>query len=364
MSGPLDGLLVVDLSRMLPGAVLSRQLLDLGARVVKVEEPTGDPMRLAPPHVDGVGAGFAALLRGAESACLDLRDAADADVVRRLVSRADVLVESFRPGTLDRWGLGEDPLRDRNPALVWCSLSSFGPGEEARSRVAHDLNVAASTGLLELLGGGVPRVQVADVATGLLAASAVLAALLERVRSGRGRRLDQSVVSGALPFLTWGLADAAVGGGSDALDGLLAGRAPSYRIYRCADGQELAVAALEPKFWARLVELLDRPALAAVWLDTGPEGDEAGRQLQDVFASRPRREWLDLLQGLPVSAVHEAASEEAVATLRGAGLVEDGVPGPWLPGVGTTPERPAPKLGEHTDAIRAEVEALGPELGR
>ncbi len=166
---PLEGTIVLDLSRMLPGAVTARLLLDLGARVVKIEEPgAGDPLRAAPPLVGGVGAGFCALYRGAESVALDLRDPADAAAVRKLARSADVLLESFRPGTLERWDLGPRRLLERNPALVVCALSAFGAEPSLATRVGHDLNFLALSGLLDLLGSEAPPpVQIADVVTGL-----------------------------------------------------------------------------------------------------------------------------------------------------------------------------------------------------
>jgi crotonobetainyl-CoA:carnitine CoA-transferase CaiB-like acyl-CoA transferase len=209
--------MVVNIARMLPGAVLARQLLDLGARLIKVEEPgTGDPMRMVPPLVDGIGVGFATFLRGSESVTLDLRDREflrgsesvtldlrdreDAERLRRLATHADVLVESFRPGILEGWNLGWDDLQPKNPRLVWCSLSSFGSASEVRDRVAHDLNLSAMAGVLDLVGGRVPRLQLADITSGLLAASSILASLLARERDGQGRRLEQPLAAGPLPF--------------------------------------------------------------------------------------------------------------------------------------------------------------------
>jgi len=144
---PLEGTLVLDLSRMLPGAVLARQLIDLGARLIKVEEPgEGDPMRMVPPQVDGIGIGFAAFYRDAESITLDLRDDEGAQCLRRLVASADVLVESFRPGTLEDWELGYTELSAENPRLVWCSLSSFGSAPEIHDRVAHEYGTPRGSG--------------------------------------------------------------------------------------------------------------------------------------------------------------------------------------------------------------------------
>ncbi len=362
---PLEGVLVLDLSRMLPGAVLARQLIDLGARLIKVEEPgDGDPMRLVPPQVGGIGVGFAAFHRGAESITLDLRDDEGARCLRRLAASADVLVESFRPGTLTGWGLGFKELSAGNPRLVWCSLSSFGSAPEARDRVAHDLNLSAMAGILDLVGGRVPRLQLADITSGILASSAILAALLVRERTGCGTRLEQPLSAGPLPFLTWGWAELAAGGGG-VLDTLLGGACPCYRIYRCGDDKSLSLAALEPKFWAGFVELIGTDELAAAAFALGADGERAAAAVERALAEHPREHWLRLAEerGLPVGPVHgfdEAPSDPSFAA---AGLVEEtpmpdgaslpGV-GPLLPTLGRTPTQPAPRLGEHTAAISEE----------
>ena len=362
---PLEGILVLDLSRMLPGAVLARQLIDLGARLIKVEEPgEGDPMRMVPPQVDGIGVGFAAFYRGAESITLDLRDDEDARRVSRLAISADVLVESFRPGTLEEWGLGYPELSGENPRLVWCSLSSFGAAPEARDRVAHDLNLSAMAGVLDLVGGRVPRLQLADITSGILASSAILAALLSRERTGLGFRLDQPLAAGPLPFLTWGWAELAAGGGG-VLDTLLGGACPCYRIYRCGDGKSLSLAALEPKFWTAFIGLIGADELAVAAFAFGPDGERAAATVGKKLADHPRDHWLRLSEerGLPVGPVHGFDEAPSDSSFAAAGLVEEtpmpggatlpGV-GPLLPSLGRTPTQPAPKLGEHTAAISAE----------
>ncbi|HQL29017.1 MAG TPA: CaiB/BaiF CoA-transferase family protein [Thermoanaerobaculales bacterium] len=361
---PLAGMVVLDMSRMLPGAVLARQLVDLGARLIKVEEPgLGDPMRMVPPLVGGVGAGYAALLRGSESVALDLRDARDVERVRALAGRADVLVESFRPGTMERRGLGWDALSSANPRLVWCSLSGYGRSGAAAARVGHDLNFIAECGALrELCSSGVPGLQVADIGAALLAATAVLAALLDRERHGRGRFLDQPLAAGPLPFVAWAWAEAAAGGAGPR-ELLLSGRCPCYRTYVCGDGAEIAVAAVEPKFWAALVTALSAPELTAAGWDVGEEGAAAAARLAEIFAGRPRAHWLRLALelGLPVGPVHTAA--EAQAAAAGAGQLEatpapgggtiDGV-APFVPSLGRTPATPVGAVGEHTARVLAE----------
>ena len=366
---PLAGTLVLDLSRMLPGAVLARHLIDLGARLIKVEEPgTGDPMRMVPPQIEGIGVGFATFFRGAESVVLDLREAEDAKRVLRLATHADVLVESFRPGTLEKWGLGWDDLHAQNPRLVWCSLSSFGSNPEVRDLVAHDLNLSAMAGILDLVGGRVPRLQLADITSGLLAGSAILAGLLARERDGAGRRLEQPLAAGPLPFLSWSWAEQAVGGGG-ALDTLLGGVCPCYRIYRCGDGKSLSLAALEPKFWSAFVELIGAKELETSAFALAEDGARTVAAVERALAARPRDRWLQFAEerGLPMGPVRgydEAATDPIFAS---AGLIEqtpmpDGTAvagvGPWNPSLGQTPERPAPKVGEHTEAVLSEFGVL------
>jgi crotonobetainyl-CoA:carnitine CoA-transferase CaiB-like acyl-CoA transferase len=353
--------LVLDASRMLPGAVLARQLLELGARLIKIESSgSGDPMRAAPPLVDGMGTGFREFYRGAESICLDLRDARDAGRLRELTGAADVLVESFRPGKMERWDLAPDRLLQIRPSLVLCRLSGFGMQGSNAARVGHDINVVALTGLLRHLpGSGVPRVQIADITAGLLAATSILAALLARERTGRGSVVDQPLTSGAMPLLAWSLADAAEGGGgiTDPRQ-LLTGGCPAYRLYGCADGLEVAVGALEPKFWSGLLAMLeirDGEIESAGW-DTGASGRRAAERIGRRFATRPRAEWLGEAEerGLPVTAVNELRAASSEPALVDAGSIVNSRCGPFLPSVGRRPEAPAPRLGEHTAAVLKE----------
>jgi len=362
---PLDGYLVLDLSRMLPGAVLARQLIDLGARLIKVEDPNGgDPMRMVPPLVGGVGVGFATFHRGAESITLDLRNTEETQCLKRIAAGADVVVESFRPGTLEKWGLGWEDLSADNPRLVWCSLPSFGCAPEVRERVAHDLNLSAMAGILDLVGGRVPRLQLADITSGLLAASAILAGLLARERDGVGRRLEQPLAAGPLPFLTWSWAEQAAGGGG-VLDTLLGGVCPCYRVYRCGDGRSLSLAALEPKFWLLFIEVVGLEDLAEAGFAQGKDRDEAVAKIELALSAHPREYWLRLAEErkLPIGPVHgfDEAPHDPTFALSGLtestpmpdGQVTEGV-GPYLSSVGRTPDRPAPQLGEHTAAILAE----------
>lgn len=368
---PLAGTVVLDVSRMLPGAVLARTLVDLGARVVKVEDPrSGDPMRVTPPLVGGTGAGFLAFFRGVESVAIDLKTPAGAAALRKMARHADVLVESFRPGTLERWDLGYDRLAALNPGLVVVSLSSFGSEGEDADRIGHDLNFTAVTGFLsELPPGDLPRVQVADVATGLLAASSTLAALLLRHRTGRGVHVEQPLVTGPLPFLAWAFAEVGLGGGG-VLDQILAGKSPGYRTYRCADGARVALGAIEPKFWAALCEMAGIPEHAADGLDTGEAGGDAAARLSAVFASRSRADWLALAEalGIPLTPVNDlAAAREALAgrmertSVPGGGVLATPAAFLGVPGL-RRPHAPAPALGADTSRVLHDLGLTAEEI--
>ncbi|MCL4807773.1 MAG: CoA transferase [Thermoanaerobaculia bacterium] len=368
---PLAGTVVLDVSRMLPGAVLVRNLVDLGARVIKVEDPhSGDPMRITPPLAGGTGVGFLAFFRGVESVAVDLKSTAGAAALRKMVRHADVLLESFRPGTLERWDLGYERLSAQNPGLVVVSLSSFGSEGPDAGRIGHDLNFTALTGFLaELPEGDLPRVQVADVGAGLLAVSSTLAALLQRARTGRGVHVEQPLVGGTLPFLAWAFAELGTGGGG-VLDGILAGKSPGYRTYRCADGARVALGAIEPKFWAALCEMAGIPEHGGDGLDTGEAGADAARRLGAVFASRPRADWLTLADalGIPLSPVNDLASaREDLASrmertsLPGGGNVATPAAFLGLPGL-RRPHAPAPALGADTGRVLHELGFTAEEI--
>lgn len=368
-SRPLGGITVLDLSRMLPGAVLVRQLVDLGARVIKVEDAiTGDLMRLVPPMAGGTGVGFAAFFRGVESVCLDPRQEEDAGTIRRLLRNVDVLVESFRPGTMKRWGLGPDELRVANPSLVVCSIPGYDPDGPCAGEAGHDLNFIARSGLLDHLGtpDGVPTVQLADFTAGLLAANAVLAALVKRGHSGTGTKLTVPLARAPLPWLSWTTAEH-LAGGAGAAGLLLGGGVPSYRVYACADDRRVALGALEPKFWAGFVAMLGLEHLAGAGLDPGHEGEAAATEVARVLAAEPAVHWLRQARelGLPLTLV--ATLDEALTDpcLGGLGIREtvlgpDGseleIPGPWLP-MHPPGSRRVPGLGEDTAAVLEELAA-------
>ncbi len=316
---PLAGTLVVDLCRYLPGAFASRELLRLGARVVRVESPAGDPMRAAAPAWDD------ALRRGKESVVCDLKR--DPELARSLCARADVVLEGFRPGVAARLGVGPD---DVPPEVVYCSITGFGGGGRHAGRVGHDLNYLGWAGVLEDTAPALPPIQVADLASGALRAVAeILAALVRRGRTGAGARLVVSMTHGSHELVSHRL-------GGDPLPRLLTGGLACYAVYETADGRHLTVGALEPAFFARLCELLGRAELAPRQYDA--EQDVVRRELAAVFATRPLGEWLRLLDDEEVCVGPVATLAEAHADL-----------GSW------PEEAPDVPLGAHTDAWRQEL---------
>ena len=315
---PLAGTLVVDFTRYLPGAYASRELLRLGARVVRVEAPDGDPMRETAPAWDD------ALRAGVESVTCDLKE--DPAFARALCARADVVLESFRPGVAGRLRIGPDAVPDR---VVYCSLTGFGLGGRHEQRAGHDVNYLGWAGVLEDTAPGLPPVQAADLAAGALGAVVqILAALVERERSGRGARLTVSMTHGSHDLISHRL-------GGEPLPKLLTGGLACYRLYETADGRHLTVGALEPKFFARLCEVVGRPDLAE--RQYGEEQDALAGELAAIFARRTLAEWLELFDGEDVCVGPVWTRTEAAAELA------------------REPLGVAAAVGEHTDAWRGEL---------
>ena len=318
MQPPLEGQLVVDLSRYLPGAFASTELLRLGARVVRVEQPGGDPMR------DTAPGWFDALNAGKESVVCDLP--AEAPFVRSLLARADVILETWRPDVATRLGVRPRDVPDQ---AVYCSITGFGSGGRHEHRAGHDLNYQGWAGVLDDTAPSWPPVQIADLAAGALGAvTEVLAALLARERTGRGARIVVSMTHNTHRLASFRLA-------GDPLPKLLTGGLACYRTYRTADGRFLTVGALETKFFTRLCELLGRPELAAE--QYGPGQEELAATLAAILASRTLEEWLEAFDGEDVCVGPVATLAEAAADLD------------------TPPPGRAAALGEHTARWHGEL---------
>jgi len=357
----LAGTFVLDLSRHLPGPLAARLLADLGARVVKVEEPSlGDPVRLSPPVREGVGALGGILLAGVESVALDLKDPGGREVLERLLARTDVLLESFRPGTLARLGFPPEELRRRFPSLVICSLTGWGQAGPYKARAGHDITYQAAAGTLASTAS-IPAVPVADLIGGWSAVTAILAALLERQRTGQGRWIDASLYDSALHanLIGWSME---VGGEKAVGEPLpLTGGLPCYDIYETADGRQLALGALEPHFWQRLCKAVDRGDLARRQYSASRR---VRRQVKDLIRSRTLAQWMEILgqEDVPAEPVLSAAEarnhpQALERALLSAGL--DRQPRLAFPAL-FDGERPrpgghSPELGEHTEALLEEL---------
>jgi CoA:oxalate CoA-transferase len=373
-TGPLTGLLVADFSRVLAGPFAAMMLADLGARVIKVERPgTGDDSRTYGPFVDGRSLYFARVNRGKESIALDLKDAGDLGVARRLVTRADVLVENYRPGVMDRLGLGWPAARALNPGLVYCSVSGFGHTGPWRERPAYDAVVQGMSGIMSVTGSGdgppiKPGVPIADLAAGLYAFGGITSALLGRTTTGEGTHLDIAMYDATVSLLE-----------GAALSWLATGRDPGrignahfaiapFDTFACAD-REITICAANDVLFGVLVTALGVPRLAteARFATNALRHDARAAlkaELEDVLRTGPAAHWLSVLEGAgvpcgPISDVAEAVGSEQ-ARIRNMVVDAGGVPVPGNPVKTSTYDDPAsrpaaPELDEHGPAIRAEL---------
>ncbi|MGH3320082.1 MAG: CaiB/BaiF CoA transferase family protein [Streptosporangiaceae bacterium] len=367
--GPLRGVRVVDFTTLLPGPLATLLLAEAGADVIKVERPPrGDEMRSYPPRFGSTSANFALLNRGKRSVEADLKDPAARDRVRRLIADADVLVEQFRPGVMERLGLGCEDLREANPRLIYCSITGYGQQGPRARQVGHDLTYLAETGVLDLTRDGtgapvIPPVLIADIAGGAYpAVMNILLALRRRDATGEGTRLDVSMAANLFPLQYWALANAGAAGvwprpGAE----LVTGGSPRYRLYRTADGAWLAAAPLEQHFWERFCELLDLPEGLR---DDATAAEATIEAVAERVAAHDAAYWQRRLEGLDVCCTLVRTLEEAVGDphfaerLRGAGQVASGddvMPALSLPLDPSMREptsvAPPPELGEHTSLL-------------
>jgi alpha-methylacyl-CoA racemase len=371
---PLDGIRVLDLSRLLPGPFLTMILGDMGADVVKVEDPRiGDYMRQIPPAKAGMSGRFLAVNRGKRSLALDLKSKAGRDAFLRMAERADVVVESFRPGVLDRLGVGWASLEARNPRLVLCSISGYGKDGPYVDRAGHDLNYLGLAGVLAMGGTadgapGMPGVQIADLAGGALwGVTGVLGALVGRGRTGRGAHLDISMTEGALALLCAELGNLDPGGdrpipsrGRTELNGGMA----CYGVYRTRDERYLSVGALEPKFWLAFNRAIGRREDLSELVAPAARQAEVRAEVQAILATRTRDEWVAILAAhdcccepvlemdeLEAHPLHQARQLFARVPVGGSDETVLQVRTPVAP---ARTDRLAPRLGEHSREVLAE----------
>lgn len=327
----LQGVRVLDLTRLLPGPMATQWMVDLGAEVIKVEEPgLGDYMRSMPPH--GL---FAAINQGKKSVALDLKDTAAREQFLHLVDSADVLIEGFRPGVMARLGCGWEHLSARCPRLIYVALTGYGYGNQYSHLAGHDINYLAIAGVLDQMAANagppvIPGVQIADLAGGSMQCLiGVLAALLERHRTGHGRFVDVSMTHGSAQLLPIPLALTASGASARCGTTTLTGHYACYNVYRARDGRYLAVGALEPKFWATLCRALGCEDCIPDQFAADPRRTAVTEIVAARFAEKDAEAWFTELRGLdacvtPVRTVQEAAADLRLTRQRSAAAPEIG----------------------------------------
>jgi len=319
----LADVLILDLSAYLPGPFASGILADLGARVVKVEAPRGDPTRAIPPHDErGVSAAFGALNAGKESLALDLKSEAGVELLLDLVSRADVVLEGFRPGVMERLGLAPEVCLQRNPRLIYCRLTGYGQDGPYRERAGHDLNYQAYAGCLALGAGATgppatPGIQTGDLLGGYAAAVGILAALRGRSEAGGGRVVDVSILDALVQAQGIHFAGHRLGLRARPREMPLNGGVPCYDVYPTACGGHVALAALEPKFWTTFCEVVARPEWGGRAYDPSLRPEVAA-----LFMTQTRDAWRVVLENSdccfsPLLDYDEVAADDQVAS-RGA----------------------------------------------
>ncbi len=378
MNKPLEGFRILDLTRLLPGPALSMHLADLGADVIKVEDTgEGDYMRSFPPlsrNAEGaqVNAAFENINRGKRSICLDLKKAQGRDLLLRLVDTADALIEGFRPGVMDRLGVGWGALHARNAKLVFCSLTGYGQTGPLALKAGHDLNYCAMTGVLDQIRAdgrpAMPNLQIGDLLGGTLTTlSALLAALLGAQRTGRGSRVDAAMTDGLLVHHIFPHGDLDAGQVPVAGKTLLTGGAPCYRIYPTADDKHLAVGALELRFWqtfcdaAGLTELREKH-----WALGLAPGSDASNEVTKTVAARirqkTRHKWEEVFAEVDACVTPVLTPAEALAhphhhargLVHRRGSVTAVGPLAAIDELGIAEGR-APRSGEHTRTLLSEL---------
>jgi crotonobetainyl-CoA:carnitine CoA-transferase CaiB-like acyl-CoA transferase len=376
---PLHGVRVLDLTRLLPGPVCTLHLADLGADVIKVEDTgAGDYARALGAKPGATSAFFRMVNRNKRSVALDLKDARGRDAFLALARRADVVVESFRPGVVASLGVDYEAVRAVRPSVVYASITGYGQTGPRAKAAGHDINYLGYAGVLDQTGtrGGPPalsNLQIADLLGGALtAAVAILAAVVAAQRTGRGRCVDVAMADGALAHNIFALhaleqAGRTMPRGED----LLTGGVPCYGVYPTKDGRWLAVGALEDKFWRTVCTTIGRPDLVAGHLAVGDEGARVRAELDAVFGARTLADWVARFGGVdacvtPVATLDEALRDEQFAAR---GMVVTGADGahsyapPWtMSGHGFRVARDAPTQGEHTAEVLREAGVDGVEI--
>jgi crotonobetainyl-CoA:carnitine CoA-transferase CaiB-like acyl-CoA transferase len=385
MTAPLDGILVVDFTRVLSGPYCTMQLADMGARVIKVEQPgKGDDTRAwGPPFLNGESAYFLSINRNKESLALDLKHPEATHIIDALLAKADVLVENFRPGTMERLGLGYDSITRRFPRLVYCSISGFGQSGPRTKEPGYDAVVQAEGGLMSITGDaeGQPfrlGVAISDIVSGMFAAQGIAFALLARERTGRGQLVDVAMLDATAALLTY---QAGIYFATGRTPGRMGNRHPTivpYETFAASDG-DFVIAVGNDEQWRRLCA---RAGLEQLAMDERFATNRARVTnystlrplLADTLRARTRSEWVDLLRpaGVPCGSVREVAEVLEDPQLAARGMIQElehavagtmrvtGVPIKLSDTPGTV-RTPPPALGQHTTDILASDVGMSPQ---
>jgi alpha-methylacyl-CoA racemase len=356
---PLRGIRVLDFSRHLPGPYATDLLVRLGAEVIKIEPPDGDPTRWLPPFQGDYGALFTLVNGGKESVVADLKSEQARAFVRQLAAGADVVVESYRPGVADRLGIGSEALRAGNERLVYCSISGYGRGS---ARSSHDLNFVALAGLLDLQRDAngkpvLPSTQIGDMAGALFAALAIVAALFERQTTGRGKNIDISMSDATRAFMP--TAEALYRGTRQTPETfVLTGALASYNVYRASDGGYIAAAPLEPHFWELFCRTIGHPEMTAQQYDESLRHEHM-QKITAAIGSRTRAEWEEVFSGIdacvePVLTIEESHTRFGDPAERH----------PLRAAFGRSAMHPVAALGESLEKVAAEAGYDAKEIRR
>ena len=378
---PLQGVRVLDLTRLLPGPLATMHMADMGADVIKIEDTgAGDYARTLGNMREGMTEFFRLINRNKRALRLDLKQADGRAVFMRLAREADVIVEGFRPGVMEKLGVGYEAVAAINPRIVYCSITGYGQDGPYKDRAGHDINYIGYAGVLDQMGSEgnppvVPNFQIGDLLGGaLMPLTGILAALLDAKSSGRGRYVDVAMADAVLAHAVLPMVDL-LDRGRPAERGtsMLSGGLPCYNVYATSDGRYLAVGALEPKFWQALCDALDCPELKTQHFVFGSRAAPVKSRLASIFASQTQAHWTAKLAHLdacvsPALTIEEALGNEQFRA-RGMVVEENGAPRVALPvkfsDFEFAIERPAPRAGEHSDEVlreagygEAEIESL------
>ncbi|OGD52993.1 hypothetical protein A3K80_03575 [Candidatus Bathyarchaeota archaeon RBG_13_38_9] len=380
MNNPLDGIRILDLTRLNPGAYCTMLLADMGADVLKIEQPgRGDYLRYTPPLIGGQSSMFLTLNRNKKSMTLNLKSEEGKEIFTRLLNSYDILVESFRPGVCKRLGIDYDTLKKDHPELIYCPITGFGQDGPYKNLVGHDINYLALSGILSLTGEKngppiVPGIPIADIAGSMFAVMGILLALISRQKTGTGQFVDISMFDGVVSWLTIQAARFIANGKSPERATWPAGGEPFYSVYQTKDGKYVAVGAAEDKFWKILCEKIGAKELLEDRTAKGQRSKEVINRLSSIFKTKSRDEWFEILYDLdscltPVKTLDEVFTDPHVKHRElifdldcpGSGNVKQLALPVKFSEIKPKIRIPPPSLGQHTDSI---LDGLGYEKSK